>query len=56
MKVNDQNSLEPSLGYNQNQTQSSIKVRFDLSNHLESYRNIMQFWISIRRKNGLLDT
>ena len=50
-KVQALHSLEPPLEYNQDQTPWWIKVCYDCFNHLASYRDIMQFQSSSRRKN-----
>ena len=47
MKILAHSSLEPPLEYNQDQT--PFKVCYDISNHLWSYKNIMQFQISSKR-------
>ena len=51
MKVQVHTSLEPPLEYNQGD-QIPIKACYDLFNHLGSYRNIMHFQISSRKKSS----
>ena len=52
MKVQAKSSLEPQMGYNQDQIKYLwwINVHYDLFDHLGNYRNIMQFQISSIRE------
>ena len=50
MKIQVHSSSEPTLEYNQDQIPLIIKVSYDLFNQLRSYRNVMKFQISSRRK------
>ena len=50
-KVRVYGSLEPPLQYNGDQMPLTNQVGYDLSNNLESYRNIMHFQISSRRES-----